>query len=181
MNLFEFKNHDVFITDEVRLIPAFKAVYDKYTEDEIEQAITEFKFIFFMTDYRSDFESIVNIDEREEMVLSAVVAGSPFIKDEITAEAISRYDTTQSTPSMRLVKAGRTSMSKIETFLNDVDLTLMDGNGKPIYSIKMVADVIGSLSKMTTALNELEATVKREMDEGSRIRGGGTKGFFEDV
>ena len=37
-----------------------------------------------------------------------------------------------------------------------------------------------SNTKMTTALNELESTVKREMDEGSRIRGGGEKGFYED-
>ena len=176
MKLFEFHNFEPQITEEALLIPAFKIIHDTYKES----ANDYFTYLFFMIDFRSDFEDIVDENEREVMVLSNVLPGKTIEKGALIDNATALYKKMQNTASMRLVHSARRAMYKIETFLNDVDLNLMDQNGKPIYSVKMIADVVGGLSKMTTALNELEATVKREMDQGSRIRGGGQKSFYED-
>jgi len=176
MNIIEFKNFEPLITEEAMLIPSFKKIKTLYKKAYMDY----FTYVFFMFDFRSDFNDITDIHEREKMVMANVLPGKKIEKSKELNKMISVYKTMQSTPSMRLVDSARVAMNKIETFLNDVDLTLTDQNGKPIYNVKLIADVVGGLSKMTTALNELEATVKREMDEGSRIRGGGDKGFFED-
>jgi hypothetical protein len=176
MKLFEFRNFEPIATEEVVLIPAFAALIKKFPDTYIDY----FTYIFFMYDYRSDFNDIVDIGMRHKMVMENVLPGKSIENSVALGKAIEVYDLMQISPSMRLVISARIAMSKIETFLNDVDLTLLDGNDKPIYNVKQIADVVGNLSKMTTALNDLESTVKREMDEGSRIRGGGNKGFFED-
>ena len=176
MKLIEFKNFEPNITEEALLIPVFKKIHKKYKE----KAYDYFTYVFFMYDFRSDFSDIVYMDDRRAMVMQNVLPGREIEDSKELTAMINLYVEMQNTPSMRLVYSARNAMNKIEKFLNDVDLTLMDSNGKPIYSVKMIADVVGGLSKMTSALNELEATVKREMDEGSRIRGGGAKGFFED-
>jgi len=177
MKLFEFKNFEPIVTEEAMLIPAFKKIKKMYKEDYMNYFI----YVFFMYDYRSDFNDIVDEREREQMVMQNVLPGRKIEKTKELQKVIDIYKQMQQTPSMRLVHSARKAMNKIENFLNDVDLTMVDQNDKPIYSVKMIADVVGGLSKMTSALNELESTVKREMDEGSRIRGGGEKGFFEDA
>ena len=176
MNLFEFKNFEPMIAEEAMLIPAFKAIQKKYMDD----AYDYYTYAFFMYDFRSDFGDIVSEPERHTMVMQNVLPGKTIEKSKELARMVKLYREMQNTPSMRLVMSARTAIFKIESFLNNVDLELTDGNGKPIYNVKMIADVVGGLSKMTSALNDLEATVKRELNEGSRTRGRGEKGFFED-
>ena len=176
MHLISYKNHEPVVSAETLLVPKFKKLHKKYGKDSIKT----FSYIFFVYGYLSDFNDIVDLDARKETVYKEVFAGEVITESEEMVEAIKLFQLLQDTPSMRLVYSGRVAMNKVEKFLNDVDLTLMDNNGKPIYSPKMIADIVANLHKITTALSELEAQVKRELDESSRIRGGGELNPFEN-
>jgi hypothetical protein len=180
MKIFRFVDYDLTLDDEVYSIPVFKEVLDKY--DNMFDAMLEFKYIFFTTDYRSDFDDILNPKEKSERVLHDVV-GKDVDKlklDEVTERAISFYKERQMTTSLHLLYDARLAVSKVQDYLVNVDLELTDGQGKPIYDIKKLTDTIAATPKLVGALSDLEEKVKREMDEGNRIRGGGSKGFFED-
>lgn len=169
MYLIKFINHEPIVTEETLLVPKFKAIHTEYKEESVKI----FTYIFFMYGYLSDFNDIVDVDERRRTVINEVFNGEDIEECEIMKPAIELFKLLQDTPSMRLIYSGRVAMHKVEAFLNNVDLTEMDKNGKPMYSPKMIADIVGNLHKITLALSELEAQVKRELDESSRIRGGG--------
>ena len=180
MKIFKFIDYDLTLEEEVFAIPVFKDILDKY--DNFHDAMLEFKYIFFMTDYRSDFDDILDINERRHKVLKDVI-GKDVEKlklDSLTDKAIEFYKERQMTTSLHLLNDARLAVQKVQDYLVNVDLELTDAQGKPIYDIKKLTDTIAAAPKLVSALSDLEEKVKREMDESSRIRGGGVKSFFED-
>ena len=73
---------------------------------------------------------------------------------------------------MRLLIAAKESVVKLENYFKDIDLTLSDDNGRPIFSAK---DLVANLSKMGDVINgisKLEDLVKKEKQVQSSNRGG---------
>ena len=71
-----------------------------------------------------------------------------------------------------MLKAARESIVKLEKYFKDIDLTLVDDNGKPIFAAK---DLVMNLSRMgdvIDGLHKLEEQVKKEEQTISPNRGG---------
>ena len=61
---------------------------------------------------------------------------------------------------------------KLEKYFEDIDLTIVDDHGKPIFSAK---DLVANLSKVgdvVSGLHRLEELVKKEDQKSSKVRGG---------
>ena len=74
--------------------------------------------------------------------------------------------------AVKLLKSARLSVTKLEQYFRDIDLTLMDDNGKPIFTAK---DLVANLSKMgdvVSGLSKLEELVKKEEQAANQNRGG---------
>lgn len=178
MKLFKFIDHDLTLEDEALALPVFMNVYKKHDKD-MGSAMDEFKYIFFMVDYRSDFDDILDLSVRHTKVIEQVIGHDNLVIDKITNAAMELYEERQQTASLHLLTDAKYAVGKVQHYLRHVDLDLTDGNGKPIHDIKKLTDTLTATPKLVTALSELEAQVKREMTEVSRIRGGGQLGFFE--
>ena len=130
--------------------------------------INELSFVYFYTDHRSSYAAYEE-DERQEMLLSDLKMTS--ITPKIKA-AVGKYQQLSETHAIKLLKAARISVTKLEKYFATIDLTDMDENGRLIYQAK---DLVANLSKMgdvVEGLDKLEELVKKQTEKDNPNRGG---------
>ena len=144
------------------------------------KTITEFKnltveelaFIYFIEDHKSPF----SVYEREQRIIE--VKNSIFgekKKWKPSAEVLGgckKYENLIETSAVRLLKAARESIVKLEKYFRQVDLHLMDDNGKPIFHAKDLIANLSNMGKVVDGLSRLEEIVKIEEQASNTNRGG---------
>jgi hypothetical protein len=190
MKLFKEENFQVVIETEAKLIPEFKKIIVNDKDRKKRTAHKYLSFIYFMCDYRSPY-SIYPETERKRRLLSDL----KFTDDEpITTDigkGMDKYNNLQRTPTISALKAIREGLlisSRVISALNEqieIALNTVDGEeGKDVGSImrdvKRLLEVSEQLPKAIDTINSLEEKVKKEQANETVIRGGGTKGLFED-
>jgi len=75
------------------------------------------------------------------------------------------------TSAIKLLKAARTSIQKLEKYFETINLDILDDNGKPIYSAKDLIANLSNMGKVVNGLEELEELVKRQQQKQTN-RGG---------
>ena len=83
-----------------------------------------------------------------------------------------KYDKLIETSAVRLLKAARTSIVKLEKYFRDIDLHLMDDHGKPIFHAKDLIANLSNMGKVVDGLSRLEEIVKKEEQAANTNRGG---------
>ena len=84
----------------------------------------------------------------------------------------SKYEKLIETSAVRLLKAAKESIVKLEKYFRDIDLTMMDDNGKPIYHAKDLINNLEKMGKVVDGLTRLEEIVKKEEQAANTNRGG---------
>ena len=137
-----------------------------------ELSVTELAFVYFMIDHRSPF-SIYEWDQRIIEVKNSIFGGkkkwSPSKK---VLRACDKYEELIETSAVRLLKAARTSIVKLEKYFRDIDLHLMDDHGKPIFHAKDLIANLSNMGKVVDGLTRLEEIVKKEEQAANTNRGG---------
>jgi len=86
-------------------------------------------------------------------------------------KAIDKYNNLCETSAIKLLKAARTSIQKLEKYFETINLDILDDNGKPIYSAKDLIANLSNMGKVVNGLEELEELVKRQQQKQTN-RGG---------
>jgi hypothetical protein len=181
MELFEIKNDQVTFSPVALSLKPFRAIWDKDKTKGKKKAIAEMAAVYFYADFKSDFNDILDEEEKREIVAGFVIGLSDDWKpDEKFNEAVEFYRERRNTVSTILLEDARKAVAKISKFLRDVDLTELDDHGKFVYDVKKVNDVIGSLPKTVETLASLDNVVKKELQAKDSMRGGHAKAIFED-
>ena len=137
-------------------IPEFKAL-----------KLEELSAVYFFTDHRSPY-TVYPEDERWEKINESIkVILSPKIK-----KAIDKYRLLSETSAVKLLNSAKESVSKLERYFKDVDLTLTDDNGRPIYHAKDLIANLSNMGKVVSGLDELEDLVKKQQQKDNPNRGG---------
>ena len=113
-------------------------------------SIEELAYVYYMCDHASPF-AVYDEERRSEEIQKSILT---------------------ETSAVKLLKSARASVTKLEKYFRDIDLALVDDNGKPIYSAK---DLVANLSKMgdvIAGLSKLEDLVKKEEQVNNANRGG---------
>ena len=90
----------------------------------------------------------------------------------ISIAAIQVYAELSETSAIKLLKAARASVAKLEKYFNDVDLSMMDDNGKPIFHAKDLISNLSNMAKVVQGLDDLEELVKKQQQKENPNRGG---------
>ena len=161
--------------DDLIYINDNKAVPSSYALTILEfkeLSVTELAFVYFMIDHRSPF-SIYEEDQRIIEVKNSIFGGkkkwSPSKK---VLRACDKYEELIETSAVRLLKAARTSIVKLEKYFRDIDLHLMDDHGKPIFHAKDLIANLSNMGKVVDGLTRLEEIVKKEEQAANTNRGG---------
>ena len=161
-------NSLIYIQDE-------KAVPNAYTKTVLEFKVLnaeELAFVYFMEDHKSPFSSYER-DQRIIEVKNSIFGEKNKWKPSVkVVNACKKYEKLIETSAVRLLKAARESIVKLEKYFKDIDLTLLDDNGKPIYSAKDLIMNLSNMGKVIDGLSRLEEIVKKEEQTANTNRGG---------
>jgi len=152
-----------------------KAVPSQYALTIIEfksLSAEELAFVYFMIDHRSPFsvyewkQRIVEVKnsifgEKKKWTPSSKVLG-----------ACDKYEKLIETSAVRLLKAARESIVKLEKYFRSIDLSLVDDNGRPIFHAKDLINNLEKMGKVIDGLTRLEEIVKKEEQAANTNRGG---------
>ena len=132
----------------------------------------ELSFVYFMVDHKSPF-SVYEWKQREIEVKNSIFGEKKKWKPSTKVlSACEKYEKVIETSAVRLLRAARGSIVKLEEYFRDVDLHLMDDHGKPIFHAKDLIANLSNMGKVVDGLTRLEDIVKKEEQAANTNRGG---------
>ena len=154
----------IIIKDKVATPSAYTLLIKEFKGLKVE----ELGYIYFMCDHRSAY-SVYDWDKRHEEVMQSLKLKTISKKVEIACD---KYNELIETSAVKLLKAARESVKKLETYFRTVDLTLVDDNGRPIFHAKDLVNNLEKMGRVVDGLSRLEDIVKKEEQANNPTRGG---------
>jgi len=165
-------NHKVIPSEYALSITDFKILYDRDKSKDKSKAIKELGYIYFYSDHTSPF-IMYSIKERVQEVIKSVFGeDSKWTPDSKVQTACKTYMKLKETAAVKLLISATASITKLQKYFEDIDLTLTDDNGKPIYNAKDLVMNLSRVGDVVQGLSKLEELVKREEQKSSKVRGG---------
>ncbi len=192
MQLFKEEEYRVIVDPEIKIIKEFKVIWTRDKDRNERNAFNEFAYIYHMNDYKSPY-SIYSEKEREGRILKELGFEASFKPDKDLVSACKKYVKLQQTPtikSLTAIKEGLLSSAQVINSLRiRIDQALeqdeQDDDEAPditsiVRSVTQLLDLSEKIPKAIDTITSLEGKVKSEQSNDTRIKGGGTKGMFED-
>jgi len=123
--------------------------------------------VYFYTDHRSPYAVYDESERVEKISQDLKVKFTPKVRG-----AIDKYKELSETSAIKLLKAARNSVTKLERYFDTINLNVLDDHGKPIYHAKDLIANLSNMSKVVNGLEELEAIVKKHEQKENPNRGG---------
>ena len=180
MEIFDEENGLVVIHPAAKTLKPFKKLINRDKSKDKAYALEDLAFVYFFTDYKSDFSDILDDNIRSEEVKKVCITRDKWTLDSDIQAAIDFYHERQQTTSSKLLDSANEAIGKIEKYFKDIDLDQKDDKGKPIHDVNKILASVNNLSKTVQSLKDLEEIVRREKEEESRIRGGEGIGDYEE-
>ena len=180
MRLVKYENYQVSFEPELLLLRPFRKIHSLDRTKDKSKFVDFLAIIYFVYDPRSEFNFIVDEEDRLKEVCESNGFQVPkFNKDDL--ECIELYKKITSTTSSLLLQDTKVAIEKVRQFLRNVDLTETDDRGKPLYTINAVTTAIKQIPQLAKDVTEAEKMVAKEIEEQGRARGGNeNKKLFED-
>ena len=175
MKLFKYEGYKVVISEEAFALKVFRQIWNRDRSVNKDKAIMELGYVYFMTDPRSDYQYLVDEDERSTAIIDGEGLPSGWKPDKAITEAMEFYSRFKPTAAL-LLEDTRYAVDKLRKLLREIDLNQLDDKGKPIYTLNSIKQV-PSLAK---DLDEAEKALASEMRSEGKMRGQGEKTIFED-
>ena len=132
----------------------------------------ELSFVYFIVDHRSPF-AVYEWKQRIIEVKNSIFGEkNKFKPSSKVLVACDKYEKLIETSAVRLLKAANESVVKLEKYFRDIDLTLVDDNGRPIFHAKDLINNLEKMGKVVDGLTRLEDIVKKEEQAANINRGG---------
>ena len=151
---------------------AVPSVYTKTINEFKDLTPEELAFVYFTIDHRSPF-SVYEWNQRIIEVKNSIFGEKKkWSAPPRVLGACDKYEKLIETSAVRLLKAARESIIKLEKYFRSVDLTLVHDNGRPIFHAKDLINNLEKMGKVIDGLTRLEEIVKKEEQAANTNRGG---------
>ena len=179
IQMLKLDGYNVTVTPEALMLAPFKALWDRDKSKNKGRALAELAFIFFVGDPRSDYQYIVDDEEREIQVKKGLGLSKSWNKDNIVQQALEFYQSFKPA-SAGLLEDTRIAVNKLRQLLRNIDLEAVDDKGKPIYTLNTVTATIKQIPSLVKDLDEAERTLSKDIMQENKARGSQTKSIMED-
>ena len=180
MRLFKYEGYNIEISEEALALKAFKDIWQRDKSPNKAIAIQELGFIYFMEDPRSDYQYIVDRDDRTESIKEGEGLAKNWKPDKLVKEGMKLYASFK-TPSALLLEDTRYAVDKLRGLLREIDLSQTDDKGKPIYTLNTITATIKQIPDLVKSLDEAERTLAKEIAQSDKVRGAQEKAMYEDL
>ena len=151
-------------------VPAPSA-YTLLIKEFKDLTIQELGYVYFMCDHRSAY-AVYEWDKRHEEVKNSIFGTKKWDPSNKVKIACDKYNELIETSAVKLLKAARESVKKLEIYFRTIDLTMVDDNGRPIFHAKDLVNNLEKMGKVVDGLSRLETIVKKEEQANNPTRGG---------
>ena len=179
MKLFKYEGYKVVISEEAFALKVFRQIWNRDRSVNKDKAIMELGYIYFMVDPRSDYQYLVDEDERSKAIIEGEGLPNGWKPDKVITEAMEFYSRFKPTAAL-LLEDTRYAVDKLRKLLREIDLNQLDDKGKPIYTLNSITATIKQVPSLAKDLDEAEKALASEMRSEGKMRGQGEKTIFED-
>ena len=171
MKLFKYEGYEVKVAPEALTLKPFKKIWDRDKSKTKERAIQEFGFLYFYCDPRSDYQYIIDPEDRLEAVKKGEGFPEEWKPDATLMKAIEFYGSFD-TPSAMLLRAASEAVDKVQKTLKELEPDDTKSLKDYLTALKMIPEVAAMMKDAEKALNE-------EMEYGE-AKGSIEKTLFDD-
>lgn len=179
MKLFKYEGYKIEISEEAFALKIFRQIWNRDRTVNKDKAIAELGYVYFMVDPRSDYQYIVDEDERSKAIIEGEGLSSDWKPDKLVQEAMEFYGRFKPTAAL-LLEDTRYAVEKLRRLLRDINLEEKDDKGKPVYTLNSITATIKQVPGLAKDLDEAEKALASEMRNQGRMRGQGKKTIMED-
>lgn len=179
IRLFKFEGYQVTVEPEAIMLAPFKAIWDRDKSKTKSTAQQELAFIYFMDDPRSDYQYIVDEEERAKEVKQGLGMPEKWTADKVVDRARAFYNSFKPA-SAGLLEDTKVAVNKLRKLLRDINLEDKDDKGKPVYTLNTITATIKQIPGLVKDLDEAERTLSKDIIEESKARGSQSKSLYED-
>lgn len=179
MKLFRYEGYKLHISEEAFVLKPFKEIWNRDKSKNKDKALQELGYIYFMCDPRSDYQYIVDEDDRAKAIKEGEGIDSKWKPDNKVIMAMEFYKQFKPVSAL-LLEDTRVAVDKLRQLLRNIDLTEVDDKGKPIYTLNTVTATIKQIPSLVKDLDEAEKAIAKEIIESDKVRGAQEKSMYED-
>ena len=179
MKLFRYEGYKLHISEEAFVLKPFKEIWNRDKSKNKDKASQELGYIYFMCDPRSDYQYIVDEEDRAKAIKEGEGIDSKWKPDNKVIMAMEFYKTFKPVSAL-LLEDTRVAVDKLRQLLRNIDLTEVDDKGKPIYTLNTVTATIKQIPSLVKDLDEAEKAIAKEIMESDKVRGAQEKSMYED-
>lgn len=180
MKLFKYEAYKVTISEEALALKPFKQLWSRDKTTSKERAIAELAYVYFMEDPASDYQYLVDREERSKAIIEGEGLGSKWKPDKVVLAAMSFYSSFKTTSAL-ILEDTRYAANNLRKSLRNIDLEATDDKGRPLYTVASIISAIKQVPQLVKELAEAERAVSKEMTENNgRVRGQRAKTILED-
>lgn len=178
MKLVRLDNYDIKWDEELLLYPAFRKVYKADKTKSKARFIEFLSILYFTYDLRSDYQYVVDENERLKLVCETNGYDIPkFTKDQL--DCIVLYKNSTNTTSTMLLQDTKITIDNIRKTLRDTSFEDFEDKDR-INAIKTAASIVAIIPKLIKDLSDAERAVTKEIQESGRARGQKEKTLMDD-
>ena len=164
MKLFKYENYEVKVSEEALILEPFKKIWNRDKSKNKDKALMELGFIYFMEDPRSDYQYIVDKDERKKAIKEGEGFKNSWEPDKIIEDGLKLYSSFKTTSSL-LLEDTRYAIDKLRKYLREIDLNEVDDKGKPIFTLNTITSTIKQIPALIKDLDIAEKSLNKEIEE----------------
>ena len=179
MKLFRYEGYKLHISEEAFILKPFKELWNRDKTKNKDKALQELGYIYFMCDPRSDYQYIVDEEDRSKAIKEGEGIEPKWKPDNKVIEAMKFYKQFKPVSAL-LLEDTRVAVDKLRQLLRNIDLTEVDDKGKPIYTLNTVTATIKQIPSLVKDLDEAEKAIAKEIMESDKVRGAQEKSMYED-
>lgn len=179
MHLIEFREYNIVPSPEIMLIRPFRRLWNNDRSERKEKFLQQVSYCYFMTDPRSTYSYITDLEERAKEIIKQEGLPKDFKPSEFLEEAMEVYKKHCVTTSSLLLEDVRSTIDKVRKELKEFDLSALDDKDKP-NSLRTITSIISMIPKLVKDLADAEKKVTQEINEAGRARGKSEKAIFDD-
>ena len=161
------------------MVRPLRELFNEHTSTGKEFFMQQISYLYFMVDPRSDYQYLVDEDERSKAIIEGEGLPNGWKPDKAITEAMEFYSRFKPTAAL-LLEDTRYAVDKLRKLLRDIDLNQLDDKGKPIYTLNSITATIKQVPSLAKDLDEAEKALASEMRSEGKMRGSGEKTLMDD-
>ena len=174
IKLFKYEGYKIVISEEAFALKPFRQIWQRDKTINKEKALMELGFIYFFCDPRSDYQFLVDDNERLEAIKEGEGLPTKWEPDKVLKEAMDFYMSFKPISAL-LLEDTRFMVNKYRKRLRSQEFDDLE-----VRELKEVGALIKQIPSLVKDLDEAEKALNSEMRNSGKMRGQGEKTIFED-